>query len=85
MNDLPVTYKKSNPWLWIPTLFATEAIVSATVIYVVLLMFIQLGASYSKATLFTSILLWPSIAKLYLKWNRKWYPYLKNILICFGS
>ena len=81
MNDLPVTYKKSNPWLWIPTLFATEAIVSATVIYVVLLMFIQLGASYSKATLFTSILLWPSIAKLYLKWNRKWYPYLKNILI----
>ena len=81
MNELPLNNKNNNPWLWIPTLFATEAIVSATVIYVVLLMFIQFGASYSKAALFISVLLLPSIGKLYIKWRNEWNPYLKNILI----
>ncbi len=85
MNELPVINKKNSPWLWIPTLFATEAIVSATVIYVVLLMFIQFGASYSKAALFIAVLLLPSIGKLFIKWRKEWNPYLKNILIAIHS
>lgn len=85
MNELPLKNKNNSPWLWIPTLFATEAIVSATVIYVVLLMFIQLGASYSKATIFIAVLLLPSIGKLYIKWNVKWNAYLKSILIAIHA
>ena len=77
--------KGNSPWLWIPTLFATEAIVSATVTYVVLLMFIQLGVSYSKATVFAAVLMLPSIGKVFIKWNEKWNPYIKTILICIHT
>lgn len=55
--------KRHNPWVWIPWLFATEGVVSATVTYVALLMFFQLGASYSMATLLSASLLIPSIIK----------------------
>ena len=73
--------RKNSPWLWIPTLFATEAIVSATVIYVVLLMFIQLGTSFATTALFAAALMIPSIGKLFIKWNDKWNPFIKTILI----
>ena len=70
-----------SPWLWIPSLFATEAIVSATVTYVALLMFIQLGASLSKATIFSAALLIPSIGKSFVKWRQRWNAWLKPVLI----
>ena len=73
--------RKNSPWLWIPTLFATEAIVSATIIYVVLLMFIQLGTSFATTALFAAALMIPSIGKLFIKWNDKWNPFIKTILI----
>ena len=73
--------RNNSPWLWIPTLFATEAIVSATIIYVVLLMFIQLGTSYATTAVFAAALLLPSIAKLFIKWKYKWNPFIKTVLI----
>ncbi len=73
--------KRNSPWVWIPTLFATEAIVSATITYVAILMFYQLGASYTKATFLSALLMVPSMGKALIRWNYKWNVLLKVILI----
>ena len=73
--------KRNSPWVWIPTLFATEAIVSATITYVAILMFYQLGASYTKATFLAALLMIPSMGKAFIPWNHKWNVVLKLVLI----
>ena len=72
---------RNSPWIWIPALFATEAIASAMVTYVALLMFVQLGASFAKAALMAALLMLPSVLKLFLGWKQKYNPYLKSMLI----
>ena len=73
--------RHNSPWIWIPALFATEAIASAMVTYVALLMFVQLGASFAKAALMAALLMLPSVLKLFLGWKQKYNPYLKSMLI----
>ncbi|MGM9687047.1 MAG: hypothetical protein ACI3YI_12630, partial [Bacteroidaceae bacterium] len=73
--------RRNSPWIWIPALFATEAIASAMVTYVALLMFVQLGASFAKAALMAALLMLPSVLKLFLGWKQKYNPYLKSMLI----
>ena len=73
--------RRNSPWIWIPALFATEAIASAMVTYVALLMFVQLGASFAKAALMAALLMLPSVLKLFLGWKQKFNPYLKSMLI----
>ena len=73
--------RRNSPWIWIPALFATEAIASAMVTYVALLMFVQLGASFAKAALMAALLMLPSVLKLFLGWKQKYNPYLKSLLI----
>ncbi len=73
--------KRHNPWVWIPWLFATEGVVSATVTYVALLMFFQLGASYSMATLLSASLLLPSIIKQKVIFTSKTNRLLKFFIL----
>lgn len=73
--------KRNSPWVWIPSLFATEAIVSATITYVALLMFVQLGASYSKAAFLSAALMIPSVIKPYIHIKPKYAKYLKSTIV----
>ena len=73
--------KRHNPWIWVPGIFATEGVVSATVTYVSLLMFIQLGASYAFATLLSASLLLLSIVKQFNFLGNKFNKFLKIFTI----
>ena len=77
--------KRKQPWTWIPGVYATEGIVSATVIYVALLMFVQLGASFVKSTLFVAALMLTSVIKWAFKWNPQRNPSLKAAMICMQA
>ncbi len=72
---------KNYAWIWIPGLFASEAVVSATVTYVTLLMFVQFGASYFTASTLSALLLLPSVMKQKVLFKNKRNIHLKRFTI----
>lgn len=52
---------------WIPSLFAAEAIPSAMITFVALLMFVQLGVGWSESTLLCGLLMLPWVLKSFLR------------------
>ena len=77
--------RRKQPWTWIPGVYATEGIVSATVNYVALLLLLQLGASFVKATLFVAALMLTSVIKWAFNWNQKRNSTLKTIIIALQA
>ena len=52
---------------WIPSLFAAEAIPSAMITFVALLMFVQLGVGWGESTLLCGLLMLPWVLKSFLR------------------
>lgn len=65
--------RKHNPWLWIPSLCATEEIPSAVVTYVALIMFLQFGASEPLASVYA--------ASLFIPWVLKSVLYTRAVMV----
>ena len=58
---------------WLPTLFAAEAIPSAMITFVALLMFLQLGVGWERSTLFCALLTLPWMMKSWVRSSlRRW-------------
>lgn len=71
-----------SPLLWIPTLCAAEEIPTAVVTFVSLLMFVQFGLSWDLASLFTALLLLPSVLKSYLRSKLRNAGHFKRNIHC---
>ena len=52
---------------WLPSLFAAEAIPSAMITFVALLMFVQLGVGWSESTLLCGLLMLPWVLKSFMR------------------
>ena len=54
---------------WLPSLLAAEAIPSAMITFVALLLFVQLGVGWGESTLLCALLTLPWVLK---SWLREW-------------
>lgn len=59
--------KRHSPWLWIPSISATDQIPSAVVTFVATLMFIQFGADETLTAVYGGLLFLPWVLKSYLR------------------
>lgn len=59
--------RKHNPFLWIPTLVATEEIATVVITFLALLMFLQFGVSKPMSALYSSLLFLPYVLRSFLR------------------
>ena len=65
---------------WLPSLFAAEAIPSAVVTFVALLMFVQLGEGWGKSTLLCGLLTLPWVLKSFLREKVRRHGHFAHVL-----
>lgn len=59
--------KRHSPWLWIPSISATDQIPSAVVTFVATLMFIQFGADETLTAVYGGLLFLPWVLKSFMR------------------
>ncbi len=65
---------------WIPTLFAAEAIPSAMITFVALLMFVQLGEGWGMSTLLCGLLTLPWVLKSFVREKVRRYGHFHKVI-----